>query len=378
MKMLVISGAQLNGTAKHRGWGGSQNIDYIMRAFKNNGVDEINYVEMRYPAFEQFNAMKRDQCVWEKDWGIVHAPERKHDEWSKEALERQQYLFFEMLEYVLLDAEYDFILCVEHNLIVEYMNIVKRLTDKPVFLYEFDALPDTVISTKINTFKLMDKIFCVEGSLEVLLESVGIEPDTAVTINNGFDPKVFHPIEGIEKNILANFIGNFAKQRQRELEYLFFEPSNVFKNHKFLLRGADKQESEDYPTENYPNIVRDGYAMHKEICNIHNASTLAVASHFGMWLPFPGVTGQKVFEIMGSGTPCLSHNSIGMQSVIDNYKTGFLVNDLKESIEVYQYCIDNPNEAKRIGRSAYKRAVEEFTWDKRAEEMMKHIRGVLK
>jgi len=45
---------------------------------------------------------------------------------------------------------------------------------------------------------------------------------------------------------------------------------------------------------------------------------------------------------------------------------------------VYQYCIDNPNEAKRIGRSAYKRAVEEFTWDKRAEEMMKHIRGVLK
>ena len=373
-KMLVVSGAQLLGTVKRRGWGGSQNIDYIMNAFKENGIDEINYCEMRYPGSPEYNAMEADQCYMEKEWGALHAPERQSDVWGEEPLKKQESMFLELLEYLLLDAEYDFIYIIEHNLLEYTLDVIKNITDKPIYCQEFDALPSQVVAKKIEQFKQLNGTICIEGALELILQEQGVDESKTVTINNGFDPKTFHPKEGIEKTILSNFIGNFAPQRQKELEYLFFEPSNYFVDKTFLLRGSIKPKPHpDYNISMYPNIIRDDYATHQEICNIHNSSTIAASSHFGMWLNYPGVTGQKVFEIMGAGTPSLTHDSIGMQSIIENYKTGFLVKDLKESIDAYQYCIDNPDEVKKIGQAAHKVAIENYTWSHRAKSILEFI-----
>ena len=141
----------------------------------------------------------------------------------------------------------------------------------------------------------------------------------------------------------------------------------------FLLRGSIKELPDEYDLTGYSNVIRDGYAMHPEICRIHNSSVLAVASHFGKWLGFDGVTGQKCFEIMGSGIPCLTHDSIGMRSIIKDYETGFLANTLEGVIERYQYCIDNPKEAERIGRNANKVAMNNYTWKHRTKEMLRFI-----
>lgn len=375
--MLVISGAQLLGTKKERGWGGSQNVDYIMNGFKKNGVDEIHYVEMRYPGMLNFNAIGLKQTYSEREWGHLYTPQQGFAGLGEDQVKQQVDWFLEVVEFLLLGAEYDFIFLLEHNLIERYFPVIKKnAPDTPVFYYELDALPNSVIENKKEFFKQMDGIICVEGAFQVLLKQVDIE--NTITINNGVDTSVFYPIDNLDKTILANFIGNYAKQREEQLEYLFFEPSNLFPDETFLLRGTEKDHTPDYKLAAYPNIIRDGYAMHPEICRIHNSSHLAVSSHFGMWLDYPGVTGQKVFEIMASGTPPLSHDSIGMQSVIEDYKTGFLANNIDDVIERYQYCLDNPNEAKKIGMAAHKKAVENFTWDKRVEDMMKYIKGTNK
>jgi glycosyltransferase involved in cell wall biosynthesis len=72
-----------------------------------------------------------------------------------------------------------------------------------------------------------------------------------------------------------------------------------------------------------------------------------------------------VLESMACGTPVICTDAGGMPEIVEEGKNGFIVpqNDPKSLEEKIRYFIDNPNESKRMGYTARKLILENYTWD---------------
>lgn len=81
-----------------------------------------------------------------------------------------------------------------------------------------------------------------------------------------------------------------------------------------------------------------------------------------------------LLEAMEHGLPCISTNEGGIEDIIDNNKTGFIVEKKSPKLlaNKIEYCIDNPNICEKMGKEGRKKFLEEYTI-KTFENNMKSI-----
>jgi len=86
-------------------------------------------------------------------------------------------------------------------------------------------------------------------------------------------------------------------------------------------------------------------------------------------------SGSVFLEAMGHGAPCISTNRGANPEIIDHEQCGLLVpmNEPEPLAEAIISLLGNPHYAEQLGRQAYKRVLEGFTWKDVIERMAPHI-----
>ena len=229
-------------------------------------------------------------------------------------------------------------------------------------------------------------VSCSRFNASLLTARYGLEPEV---IYNGFNPERFQPGEAPEPGI-----------RER----LGFSPSDFvlvyagrligLKGVKFLLRAVTRVR-EDLPLKVLivgggeeegslrglcrelaleKKVVFTGFVPHAEIPAYLRCADLAV---------YPSLAdeafGLSICEAMACGLPVVATRVGGIPELIEDGKTGFLVEPRDEAAlaDRIERVLGDPGEAKEIGPRAAARVRELFTWEKVGDRLLRVYRGVL-
>ncbi len=150
-------------------------------------------------------------------------------------------------------------------------------------------------------------------------------------------------------------------------------------NFKFLVVGGEKPDIEYYKNIAKENGVEDrvvfvGQVPYSEIYTYSQKCDCFVA-------PFPDfkhysffMSPLKIFEYMASRKPIISTTLPSILEVLENEKNAILVtpNDVESLVDAIKFLKNNPEKSKDIAEVAYN-DVRNFTWNKRAEKILKFI-----
>ncbi len=104
---------------------------------------------------------------------------------------------------------------------------------------------------------------------------------------------------------------------------------------------------------------------------IYRGAKMAInLSHFD----YPRYSSGRMFNILGSGTLCLSHHYQGIE---DDFKVGTHLDTFRtipELVEMIKYYVRNDKAALRIATNGYELAHQEMTWDKRIASLVSSIK----
>lgn len=222
----------------------------------------------------------------------------------------------------------------------------------------------------------------------------------------------------LEKKYLASCCAGMEVRRHKQLIRLFYVPSLSFPGERFVvagsldvrfpkhimadpLAGLTPEEIEKYSdfdfnietkseeiknpvagsqagvqhwnpeTEKYEPWFGGGLSWH----GVHRlyASSLLGVNIYGDYLarsPYANrMFGTKLFEQLGSGAAVITNHISGIEDLVIDGKTGFILETTREAVDTYQYAIDNSEEVKKMGRAARRRILKNHTWNHRVKEI---------
>ncbi|MEM3112421.1 MAG: glycosyltransferase family 4 protein [Candidatus Anstonellales archaeon] len=87
----------------------------------------------------------------------------------------------------------------------------------------------------------------------------------------------------------------------------------------------------------------------------------------------------KMLEYMSAGLPVISSDFPLWKEVIEGNKCGICVNPLnpEEIAEAIKYLVNNPEEAREMGKSGKRVVLEKYNWDKEKEKLLVLYRNIL-
>jgi glycosyltransferase involved in cell wall biosynthesis len=206
----------------------------------------------------------------------------------------------------------------------------------------------------------------------------------------GVDTKRFYPVQ--DGNLLNKVREKYNLPADKALITFVggLGQSHYFKGIKFLIEAAKKLKDqnidfgkvvlvgrgnliEEYNAYAEKLGVADKIAIlttveDDELNVIYNLSTVNVLPSMD--------TSSEVFglvsvEAMAVKTPVITSNIVGVRTVTENGKTGFLIEsgNVDELTDRLKRLLTNPELAKQMGEAAYKRVNELFTWEKTVENL---------
>lgn len=227
-----------------------------------------------------------------------------------------------------------------------------------------------------------DHIITPSRELLVKSLSLGFESGRATYIPNGVDPQKFHPKSS------GNDIRDKLTRNSDEIIVLC--PRRIVeKNGIIYLARAIPQIKEIYPPVrvvivgsgdprvkkeiieqlskdgNVEDVIFTGSIPNSQMPAYYSAADLVVLPSLIEATSIAGL------EAMASGKPLVGTRVGGLPAIIDDGKTGILVNprDPKELANAIGLLVQNPEMRRSMGRRAAERANTEFTWKKIAERV---------
>ena len=85
-------------------------------------------------------------------------------------------------------------------------------------------------------------------------------------------------------------------------------------------------------------------------------------------------------EAMANGKPVIGCQGEGVEDVVEHGKTGLLVKprDVDSLVEALDFLLSHPKEARAMGERARKLVLENYTWEKNAEKIIKIYKEILR
>lgn len=152
------------------------------------------------------------------------------------------------------------------------------------------------------------------------------------TVYNGIDPNMFRLGEKSERDYFA-FLGRTSPEKG------LLEICKIIKSTNQKLKIAAKVDRVDknyFESKIKPLIDGKQIEFIGEIGGKEKKEFLAKAKALLLWLNWEEPFGLVVTEAMASGTPVIVNRRGSMPELIDNQKTGFLINNLSEM----KNCLD--------------------------------------
>ncbi len=89
--------------------------------------------------------------------------------------------------------------------------------------------------------------------------------------------------------------------------------------------------------------------------------------------------GLVALEAQSSGVPVIASRLDGVQTVIENGKTGWLVapSDAKQLFETMQWCMKNPDAVQQAGIASRRRMEQHYAWDAHIDTLINNYRELL-
>lgn len=213
-----------------------------------------------------------------------------------------------------------------------------------------------------NEIKNCDYIFVPSEFAEKSYIEQGINKNKLIKIPFGVDIKKFKPKQKKDSIFRAIYVGRISLEKG--IQYLLEAWSSLeLKNAELLLCGRVM-----------PNIrkIVDKYKNNKTIKLLGHVNPIKYYQNSDIFI-FPSLqegSALVTYEAMACGLPLITTSNSG--SVAREGKDGFIIpiRNIKQLKEKIKYFYDNPNEIKRMGKNARKRA-EKYTWEKYGERVVK-------
>jgi glycosyltransferase involved in cell wall biosynthesis len=218
-----------------------------------------------------------------------------------------------------------------------------------------------------------EAIICVSNDLKGQILGWGIPPDKVSSFPEGID--------SIETNMeresdLLLFVGRFAPEKG--LGDLFKALAVVSQTHLFRLQLAGDGPLRDELSRMAasvpgPSEVRFlGRIPREEVAKTVSGALLLVLPSLSEGLP------DTILTSMACGTPVLSTKIPGVEQVIDDGKTGVLVNPSSpdELASALATIIENPVRAKRLGKRGLMSVRKRFHRPRMIEKLIRIVRDL--
>lgn len=232
--------------------------------------------------------------------------------------------------------------------------------------------------------------FCSQFLKKDFLEKNPIIPEeNCFVIYNGVDTKKFTPIEKYNEHKRIFFTGswNVAKgififlkaaklleKKRNDFQIVIGGSPYIYNTGNALDWQIKAERSVKEIAEHLRSVKILGLVNYNDLPNVFQSTDIFVFP--SIWQePF----GLANIEAMATGLPVIASNVGGVPEVMENNKTGILIeaDNPKVLAEAIEYLLDNEELRKRMGREGRKRVESLFMWDIHAKKLISIYKQIL-
>jgi glycosyltransferase involved in cell wall biosynthesis len=233
-------------------------------------------------------------------------------------------------------------------------------------------------SRMLDWARRCERVIVAPGAVERVVDALEVEADRLVEISNGFDERLFQPRDvdrgarwrqalGVEpRGVVLAYVGRFTEVKRvpalvrafAAAEPRFERPASLV-----LIGGfPDETEGED-PVDairaaGTRNVFLTGWRPHEQLPDLLNAADAIL-------LPSAREQfGQALVEGMACGLPAIATRCFGPASIVDDGRTGWLVepDDERALSDALVAAVNDEAERRRRGRAAYEAVRHRYAW----------------
>lgn len=229
-----------------------------------------------------------------------------------------------------------------------------------------------------KVFEQADHIITVSDKLKgVATNNYGCEGKTT-TIPNGIFPYKCKRNVRTERKIILS-VSNLIPSKGVDLNLKAFAPLAV--KYPDLVYKIIGDGSELLKLK---RMVRQLNIPEQRVCFMGQLSNREVIRHMSESDIFSLPSWQEGFgvvyiEAMSQGRPVIACKGEGIEDVIEHGENGFLVKprDVDSLLETLDYLLSNPGVAEKVGETARKTVLNNYTWEQNAEKTLQLYNRVL-
>ena len=232
-------------------------------------------------------------------------------------------------------------------------------------------------------FKSVNAIVVVSDFLKrQISDKMGINADKIYVMPNAFDPKKFNPnIDGsevksklkLDSKIVIGFVGSFVNWSNLDsLIRLFSEISKESQDAHLMLVGDGPMRNILERTVNDKNldnkVTFTGSVSHANVSKyIANMDICLIPQSNEYRSPV------KLFEYMAMAKPVIAPRLEPIEKIVIHEKNGILFNQSNDNSlkNAIMYLMENDKKRGIIGSLAYETVINNYTWQKNAEKILK-------
>jgi spore maturation protein CgeB len=232
--------------------------------------------------------------------------------------------------------------------------------DAPATLDGVQSSPDNPFGKLISRF---DMILTYGGGDPVVSTYKKCGAKACYPIYNGFDADTHFPV-GCQQSFDADlsFLGNRLPDREVRVDEFFFNTAAALPEKRFLLAGNG------WSDKTMPVNVNHLGHLYSSDHNSFNCGALAVLNvNRDSMAKYGFSPATRVFEAAGAAACIITDRWVGIEQFFEPGKEILIASSGDEVAETLRYL--TPQHARSIGRAAYRRAVRDHTYLRRANTL---------
>jgi spore maturation protein CgeB len=238
--------------------------------------------------------------------------------------------------------------------------------DAPATLDRMRDNPDDPFTPLVRQY---DLILTYGGGDPVVRAYERVGARQCEPIYNALDPATHHPVPPDPRFVGdLGFVANRLPDREQRVEEFFLKPAAMLPAKRFLI-GGNGWGDKPMP----PNVKDVGHVYTRDH-NAFNCSTLAMLNVNRESMARYGFSpATRVFEAAGAAACLITDHFVGVETFFEPNEEILVARNGEEVAEHLNSL--SPQRAKEIGQAAYRRALEEHTYDQRAAEVESILDG---
>jgi glycosyltransferase involved in cell wall biosynthesis len=232
------------------------------------------------------------------------------------------------------------------------------------------------VITRLNLFEQMDTIAVHCDSMRRHFISLGVPEEKVNLIHYSVDDRFFQPLPDVEPQ--PGLALSLGESRSRDYPALFSAVADLPLELKVAAAGSWYAREKDAGLQAAPppNVTLTGRLSQAELRQMYARSQFVVLPLYDE-IYSAGAT--ATLEAMSMARPVIAFHSRGIVDFIQDGKTGILVEpgNAEAMRRAICYLLENPEEARRMGKNGRKRVEEDLNLDNYVSRIASWLHSLL-